>query len=621
MIADSLRSLITGLGDPLRDKSSSLVYTDYTLTDDQLQSAYRHSWIAKKIVNIPAQDALRKWRAWQADQKQITAIENEEKRLGVQLKLLELKTLARLWGGAGLFIGTGETDLSQPLNPSEIKKGGIKYLTVVSRRDIVADDIEDDPVSEFYGKPKMYQITSRSMTNSFVDIHPSRVVRQIGELIADPWTHTGPNRGWGDSSLQHVYTSVTNADSTLANVATLVFEACVDVFHIPELMDKMGQKEYREKLLERFTLAAAGKSITKALLMDSEETYERRQASFTGLPDVIQQFMLSVSGGADIPLTRFLGQSPAGLSSTGEGDMLNYQDRITSVQALEIQPELVRLDDCLIGSALGSRPEEIFYNWNPLKQLTEKEKAEIGKLHADTAQVLGSTGIFMSEELREVVGNQMVESGLYPGLGDLLKKNGPDIPDFELERRQTEAAVQSAEQLAKAGPAPKKPNPVTDAKPRTLYLRRDVKNASEIIDWYKAQGVPGVYEPESLHVTVAYSKQPVDWIKVGEPWEAELKIASGGPRLTELFGPAEDVLVLQFASRELAWRHSAVLDAGGSDDFDEYQPHVSISLRASEMADPRAVKPWTGPIVLGPEVFEEIASGDWKTLVKASDEV
>lgn len=609
--ADSLRSLITGLGDPALDKAAGLGYANGTLSDLQLHAAYRNTWLAKKIVNIPALDALRKWRMWQADQQHITAIEAEERRLGLQTKLLQCKTLARLWGGACLYIGDGRP-ADQPLEPGGIKKGGIKYLTVMSRREMIAGELEQDPELEHYGHPQKYTITNG---RTFADIHPSRLVVQIGDMHPDPWNASGTALGWGDSVLQSVYTSILNADSTAANIASLVFEANVDVFKIPGLMEHMATAAYRNKLLDRFTLANIGKSITKSLLTDSEEEYDRKTIAFSGLPDVLQQFLIIVSGAADIPLTRLLGQSPAGLSSTGEHDMKNYYDRVTSIQTLEIQPAMSLLDDALIQSALGSRPAEIFYSWTPLEQMSEKERAEIGKAHAEAANILVMTGLFMPEEMREVVGNQLVEDGFYPGLGDLLKANGNDIPEFDLEMRAKEATTQQQEKVAKE--PVQKPKPTADATPRTLYMRRDVENADDIIRWFKDQGVPEVYAATSMHVTVAYSKKPVDWMKVGEPWEARLTVPEGGPRLMEKFGPEADVLVLLFKSRELDWRHQQVLDAGGSYDWGDYQSHISITLRGGEV-DLINVKPWQGPIVLGPEVFEEIdVGGDWRKKVEA----
>lgn len=603
--SDSLRSLITGMGDPLIDKSASVMYGHTILSDLQLLNAYRNTWLAKKIVNIPALDALRKWRDWQADQKQITLIEGEERRLGLKLKMLQCKTLARLWGGAVIYIGDGG-DASQPWDPEGVKKGGLKYLTVMGRREVVAGELEQDPTLENYGWPVAYQVTNG---RTFLDIHPSRVVVQIGEPHPDPW-NTNLNVGWGDSTLQAVWSAVTNADATAANIASLVFEANVDVYKIQDLMEHMSSAAYRNKLIDRFTLANIGKSVSRALITDSDEEYDRKQISFSALPDVLQQFLILVSGAADIPLTRLLGQSPSGLSSTGEHDMKNYYDRVASMQTLEIGPAMHKLDEALIRSALGTRPDEVFYTWAPLEQMSEKEKAEIGKMKAETANILTTTGLFMPEELREVVGNQFVEDGFYPGLGDLLKKNGEQLPEFDLSRRATEAGVKALE-----SPQPEPTDqPVRDASPRTLYLRRDVLNADEIIKWFKDQGVPEVYAPESLHVTIIYSKTPVDWMKMGQPWDARLELPEGGPRVLDKFGDAGDVLVQLFASNELRWRHDLAKEIGATSDFPEYQPHISISLRAGEV-DLINLKPWQGPIILGPEVYEEV-SENWRAKVE-----
>lgn len=607
LTTDSLRSLITGMGDPLIDKAASVVYGNQVLSDQQLINSYRNTWLAKKIVNIPALDALRKWRDWQADQAQITLIEAEERRLGLKKKMLECKTLARLWGGAVIYIGDGG-DATQEFDPESIGKGGLKYLTVMGRREIVAGELEIDPTLESYGLPKAYQVAN---STDFLDIHPSRLVIQIGDAHPDPWNAL-TNTGWGDSVLQSVWTAITNADATAANIASLVFEANVDVYKIENLMEHMSSAPYRRKLIDRFHLANIGKSVTRALITDKDEEYERKQISFATLPDVIQQFLIMVSGAADIPLTRLLGQSPSGLSSTGEHDMKNYHDRVQSIQTLEIGPALHRLDEALIRSALGNRPDEIHYTWAPLEQMSEKEKAEIGKLKAETANILMGTGLFMSEEMREVVGNQFVEDGYYPGLGDLLKQNGDSLPEFDLERRSAEARVTNLE-----NPQPVvSPNRFGDASPRTLYLRRDVENAADIIKWYKDQGVPEVYAPEAMHVTIIYTKKPIDWMKMGQAWEASLTIPEGGPRISEKFGDMGDVLVLLFASNELSWRHFQAKELGGESDYEEYQPHISISLRGGDL-DLANIKPWTGPIILGPEIYQEIEmDGDWRDKVE-----
>lgn len=594
-VNDSLRSVVAGLGDPMRDKMATATYGLTFLDDGQLAAIYKSNWLGRKIVDIPAMDAIRKGRDWQAEQDQIEAIEAEEKRLNFWGKLLEVKTKARLWGGAAMFIGTGEADLMEPLNTERIGRGGIRYLTVLSRRDMTAGPIEQDVLSEFYGRPAYYEVTGAT---AMVKIHPSRLVLFIGAPHGDSLLAMGPNLGWGDSILEAVYSAMKNADATAANIASLVFEANVDVFRIPEFMASLSDPTYAQRLVERFMLAATAKGVNRALILDKEEEYERKTVSFTNLPEIMQSFLQMAAGAADIPVTRLLGQSPAGMSATGESDLENYADRINSIQKLEISPALYRFDECLIRSALGSRPPEIWYEWAPLRQLSQNDVAEIAKKTAETVQILSNTGIYTAEELRTVATNEFVEQGVFPGLDQAVAETDA-AGGFDLG--EDDDATPPA-------PVPGEQQTANDAAPRTLYVRRDVLNAAEIIAHFKAQGFRTALPADDLHVTIAYSRNPVDWMAMGSAWDDEVKIPRGGPRLMERFGEAR---VLLFNSNMLRWRHNEMVEAGATWDHPEYQPHVTISYdpEAPDLAD---VKPYQGEIILGPEIFQEVKE-DWQS--------
>ena len=139
-----------------------------------------------------------------------------------------------------------------------------------------------------------------------------------------------------------------------------------------------------------------------------------------------------------------------------------------------------------------------------------------------------------------------------------------------------------------------------DALPRTMYVKRPVKNAADIIRWAKSQGFKDILPADKLHVTIAWSDQSVDWMKMGEAWEEELVINAGGPRLLETLGTAQ---VLLFVSSSLTYRHESFADRGASWRHAEYQPHISITY-TGEM--PEGAKPYVGKIVLGPEEFKEV---------------
>jgi len=390
LLNDGLRSLVGHMGNADKDKTASTTYSYVRIPDDQLIAAYSSSWVAKKIVNLPANDMIRKWRTWESDNP--LAIASEERRLKLKAKILECKIKARLFGGAAIFMGTGQ-DLTQPLNINAIKKGGLRYLKVLDRRELIAGNIINDPLDERDNRAEFYTVSG---VRESLNIHPSHFAIMMGE----PNMELAYNDGWGISILQSAMDAIKNADSTAKNIAGLVFEANVDIVGIPDLAANLasGGESYERAVLQRIALFAQGKGISGVGLLDKEEEYKRNTASFAQLPDLLENYLMIAGASEGIPASRFLGSAPKGLNSTGEGDMKNYYDGIQSKQNNELSNEIAELDLALQQSA-GVRGE---YAWEPLEQANDSEEAANGKTVADTLKIVDDLGVFSGDEMREI---------------------------------------------------------------------------------------------------------------------------------------------------------------------------------------------------------------------------
>lgn len=585
LVRDGLKNLVANIG-TWRDKAAASEYCLPLVTDQQLENMYRGAWLPRKIVDIPAKDALRRWRSWQADKNLITKIEAEEKRLRLQARVLEAKVKARLWGGAAIYFNTGD------LNPAiELRaEKPIRHLTVLRRQQLTAGDLETDVSSPSFGQPKFYTVAQ-----SAVQIHPSRLAIFQGNLLpSEDSPALGAAHGWSDPVLLAVLEAIRNCDSTLANVASLIFEAKIDVISIPGFSNNVADPQYREQVLERLTLAATAKGINGTLILDSEEKHESKSASFSSLPDLIDRALQVAAGAADIPATRLMSQSPAGMNATGESDTRNYYDNLQATQELEITPALAMLDQCMLAGALGRVSEKIWYQWNPLWQPTATEKATIGKTTAETIKTLADTRLFPDQALQQTAENMLIESGVAPGLDTALDEFGREVPEEETEPTEPQ------QQLG-------------DAAPRTLYVSRKVTNAAEILAWAKEQGFASTQPADELHVTIAFSREKIDWMKVGQTWSGDrdgtLTIPAGGARIVEHLGD-KGAVVLLFNSSELSWRHEDIKRAGASWDYESYQPHITITYQKGDL-DLRQVEPYRGAIEFGPEIFEEVVE-DWE---------
>lgn len=413
---DGMENYAANLGTS-RDKAAYSGFVQTFWPEPQLLVNYRESWAAAKIVDIPARDATRAWRSWQAKKDQIDKIERLERIHGVQLKVEQALILARLYGGAAIYIGTNQSsDPSKPLRDNE----QIRYLRVLTKTQLKAGLIDLDLESEYFGQPAYYQLVSQ---DTFLDIHPSRLVRFVGKRVPDAGIAMGFDNGWGDSVLASCMTAVLRAESTMANANSLVFESKVDVLGIPDLAQSFNDNpDYEKLLLKRASVSALAKGINGMLLIDAAETYESKSASFSGLHELIEKFLQEIAGASDIPVTRLLGQSPSGLNSTGESDLRNYYDRVNADQNLTIGPAMALLDNLLIRNALGGRPEEIHYTWNSLWQATATEQANIGKTTAETIKILQDTALFNSDALSAASVNLLTERGVMPGLEGAMEQ-------------------------------------------------------------------------------------------------------------------------------------------------------------------------------------------------------
>lgn len=154
-----------------------------------------------------------------------------------------------------------------------------------------------------------------------------------------------------------------------------------------------------------------------------------------------------------------------------------------------------------------------------------------------------------------------------------------------------------------------------DAGTRTLYVHRPLLNAADLIAWATTAGFKKTLPEKDVHVTVAFSKEPVEWSDA-EPKTDDVGVG-GGDRSVERLGD-KGAVVLRFESPELTKRWHQFRSIGASWDWPGYKPHVTITYDFDAGAiDLTKIEPYDGPLDFGPEVFAEVDSG-WADKVKAN---
>nr|WP_228304244.1 DUF1073 domain-containing protein [Xylella fastidiosa] len=389
-VVDTLQNLVAGLGDQ-RDKMSYGRYLLPRVIDRvELEAMYRTNWLARKVVDIPATDMTREWvtlnTAMHADA--LEPMHCLEQALNVRAKVRDALAWARLYGGAVLFINVHGQDPCLPFDPASVMPGTRLSLTVLDRWRVALDSgqIDQNPLSETYGQPRCYQIAG-----SVERVDHSRMIAFSGAEL--PWEAFRGNGYWHDSVLQAMYNALSRYDTATQGTASMFFEAVVDVLRISGLSDTLTTDRGAEEVHKRFQLAAMMKSFNRMLLLDAKDEYSQKTNHFSGVKDVIEQFMMDISGAADIPATRLFGQSPQGMNATGDSDIRNYYDRIKAQQEDELRPVLRLLYEVLFRASVGECPHDLDIQFNSLWQMSQTEQASIEKLRAERDQIYLTHGV------------------------------------------------------------------------------------------------------------------------------------------------------------------------------------------------------------------------------------
>ena len=111
------------------------------------------------------------------------------------------------------------------------------------------------------------------------------------------------------------------------------------------------------------------------------------------MSDACEFFYQVIASKTDITLSILLGKGAQGLSGTLEGERKNFYDRIRSIQA-SIKPNLLKMYGIVYGYMTDGKFKTFLdYNFNPLEQSSEKEKAENLTRYVDVADKFLNMGV------------------------------------------------------------------------------------------------------------------------------------------------------------------------------------------------------------------------------------
>lgn len=447
LLTDGFENVLTGLG-TTADKVRSTVWRPGTTpvqTADEFESIYESTWLARRVVQVYPEHALRKrpevkdmpeaddlWAKW--DDLNATELYPH----GVFAQAL---FQGRLSGGAVLVPGFRYGDPMQPA-PEPGPQSEILWFDVVRWADLRVGPKETDANSPRYGQPTSYTVQGDHRRAGY-SFHASRAIYCEGAPRArskrsdlTPWL----------SVLEPVIEELKRYDTAWQSIGHLLDEASIGVLKLQGLIGMLGSRD-SAAVQARMQLMTQGRSVARTVFLDAatDEQFSRTEVSFASIPQLLEQAVLQVSGATEIPVAILLGQAPSGLNATGENDREQFNDRIAVYQRSSVIPKQAKLLSWIAGKPITLEPK-------PIKELTEAEIETLRKTRADRHKVYWDMGV---ETELDIARAEADDLGI-----DLAQKEAEleetAAADAQVEAERTAALAQAAavQPVPPGAPAP-----------------------------------------------------------------------------------------------------------------------------------------------------------------------
>lgn len=409
-------------------------------SDPQFYSSFpgypKLAWMAQSsdYRSVPETTANEMTRAWgevkvkgDGDQEYADKISEIEQRI----KVLGIRDLMRrhvenemIFGRSQLFIDIkgheNKTDLPLLVNGTSLGQGCLKGFRLI------------EPI---WSTPSMYNATDPTQSDFFVpskwfvlgkEIHADRlmtlIMRPVPDMLKPAYNFSGV------SVLQLMQPYVERWQRTVDSVSDLIHS-----FSITGLKTNMqnileGGQEGMAQLVMRSQMFSQLRNNQNLMLMDKDmEEFFQFNTPLSTLDALLQKAQEQMASPSHTPLVKLLGITPSGLNANSEGEIRVYNDYIASLQEAHLRPQIEIILNLIQLDLFGEIDDQIVFEFSPLEQMNDEQKAAIAKTKADADAVYIQNGVLAPEEIRERLAKD--ESGDYSGID---VDDVPESPEMEL---------------------------------------------------------------------------------------------------------------------------------------------------------------------------------------------
>ena len=360
-------------------------------------------WLVNRACSIPGKDAVRNgYKITTMGSKKlkpevVEAIDEQDQYFKVKKQMAEFDRNMRIFGIRIVYFKIKSKDKNfykKPFNIDGVTEGSYEGMVQVDPYWITPEldgDAAANPASPNFYEPTYWRINGKLYHRSHLII----------ERYAIPTTVLKPTYIYGGIPLtQLLYERVYAAERTANEAPALAQSKRLFVM-------KANTKKALANLggfISRLNIFARFKNNHGLHVVNEDEEVDKHDTSLTDFPELMDgQYDLtaSISG---VPVTKLMMRAiTGGLSNAGDGDNRNYNDMVEDVQT-NVSPLLTRHHLILMKShiepKLGPQPK-IKHIWNPLRSLSDKEKAAMRRDQAETDKIYLEAQVIDQSEVRD----------------------------------------------------------------------------------------------------------------------------------------------------------------------------------------------------------------------------
>ncbi len=407
---DGWQNTMTGIGTSA-DKRTGGGLTLSVVTPMEARDLWRGNDLAARVIESSPRDELQCGFQLMMDDKELAeqimcALEEipgpSFVGKGIKANVIKVRCFENAYGGGAIFpvINDAAGSLDQPLDEANIPT--IDHLKIYEPRELRPTRWYGTDSAKA-GEPSHYQvlpITGVREGMIFVEIHETRLILFPGIRVTRAEL-VGAEYGWGDNKLTRVRDVLNDFELTFGSAANLLqdfSQAVLKLDGLAALLGQDGQNEAGARLSEM----NRWRSVLRAVVIDSKDSFTRETTSLAGLPEMMDRFMFRLAAAAEMPVSKLMGMAPAGLNATGEADAANWHSVVANGQEHTL-PRLERLIKLFMlakdSPTKGVEPDVWSVEFSPLNQPSEKETAETRKIVMETDCGYIDRGVFGPEEI------------------------------------------------------------------------------------------------------------------------------------------------------------------------------------------------------------------------------